>query len=128
MKSFLAALGAIVVTTGFVFAAADAPGGNPTQYLGLLRLTARYQAEANWDDAARNAVGSHFRRLQEHAKTGKVILAGRTQEPNDKTMGLVIFEAKDLAEAERFMAEDPAVQAGVMVAEVRPYQVAVMRK
>ena len=43
-------------------------------------------------------------------------------------MGLLIFDAKDMAEAERFMADDPAVQAGVMLAEVRPYQVAIIRE
>jgi uncharacterized protein YciI len=49
-------------------------------------------------------------------------------EPSEQAMGLVIFKAKDLKEAEAFMAEDPAVVAGVMKAEVRPYQVAVLGK
>lgn len=117
-------LGAVVVAT-----AADAtPGMKPSQYLGILRLAERYHPEASWDEAAKNAVSRHFLRLKELSKSGRVILAGRTREPNDKTIGLVIFEARDLGEAERFMAEDPAVVAGVMVAEVRPYQIAIIRE
>lgn len=117
-------LGAVVVAT-----AADATSGmKPSQYLGILRLAERYHPEASWDEAARSAVSRHFVRLKESSKNGRVILAGRTRESNDKTIGLVIFEARDLGDAERFMAEDPAVLAGVMVAEVRPYQVAIVRE
>jgi uncharacterized protein YciI len=76
---------------------------------------------------AQAAIGRHFQRLQAATQTGKVLLAGRTDESNEKTLGLVVFEAADAAEAERFMAEDPAVVAGVMLHEVRPYQVALMR-
>jgi uncharacterized protein YciI len=128
MKSVFAALSIVLVAVGVLVAADPTPGMKPSQYLGILRLAERYHSEANWDDAAKSAVGRHFTRLKELSKTGKVILAGRTREANEKTMGLVIFEAKDMGEAERFMAEDPAVQAGVMLAEVRPYQVAIMRE
>ena len=99
----------------------------PRRYLGMLRLAPRYHDEAAMTAEARSAIGRHFERLQAATRTGKVLLAGRTDEPNDKTPGLVVFEAADAAEAERFMAEDPAVVAGVMLHEVRPYQVALMR-
>jgi len=127
MKSILAVLIGLLVSFGGLWAGDAAAEAKPGQFLGILRLTERYQAEANWDEAAKAAVGRHFNRLKELAKTGRVILAGRTREPNDQTMGLVIFEAQDRADAERFMADDPAVQARIMRAEVRPYQVAVIR-
>ena len=72
-------------------------------------------------------IGHHFQRLQAATRTGTVLLAGRTDESNDKTLGRVVFEAADAAETERFMSEDPAVVAAVMFQEVRPYQVAPMR-
>ena len=75
---------------------------------------------------AQVCVGRHFERLQAATRTGKVLLAGRTVEPNDKTLGLLVSEAADAADAERFMSEDPAVPAGVMLHEVRPHQVALM--
>jgi uncharacterized protein YciI len=98
------------------------------QFLGLLRLEEKYHPEAAWTKEAGEAVQRHFVRLQELARARKVIFAGRTLEPNPRTIGLVVFEAVDLKEAEAFMAADPAVVAGVMTAEVRPYQIAVARK
>ena len=59
---------------------------------------------------------------------GRVILAGRTTEPGDKTFGLVIFEAADDAAAQQFMESDPAVVAGVMTATLHPYAVALQRQ
>jgi uncharacterized protein YciI len=108
--------------------AAEPAADTEKQFLGILRLQAKYFSDVAWTDEAKEAVQRHFVRLQEAAKNGKVILAGRTLEPGEQTMGLVIFKAKDLKEAESFMAEDPAVVAGVMKAEVHPYQVAVLGK
>ena len=53
--------------------------------------------------------------------------ARRTNESLDKTFGLVIFEADDEAAARRFMEGDPAVKAGVMLATLHPYAVALKR-
>jgi len=39
----------------------------------------------------------------------------------------VIFEAADEGEAQRFMASDPAVVAGVMTATLHPYAIALQR-
>jgi uncharacterized protein YciI len=99
----------------------------PGQFLGILRLREQYHPQEAWTREASEAVGRHFVRLQEHAKVGKVILAGRTKESNDRTMGLVIFEAENLEAATEFMEADPAVVAGIMSVEVRPYAIAVSR-
>jgi len=45
---------------------------------------------------------------------GQLILAGRTEEPGDKTFGIAIFEALDEAAARAFMQADPAVAGGLM--------------
>jgi len=84
-------------------------------------------AETAWTDADNAAVRAHFVRLQSAAQKGEVVLAGRTQEPGDRTLGLVIFKAADATAAATFMREDPAVVNGVMEMEVRPYSLALLR-
>jgi uncharacterized protein YndB with AHSA1/START domain/uncharacterized protein YciI len=70
-------------------------------------------------------VAAHFRQLQRMLDAGTLILAGRTQE--SCPTGIVVFEAEDLAAAQRVLAEDAAVKAGVFKGRVVPYRVALMR-
>jgi uncharacterized protein YciI len=100
----------------------------PKQYVYVLRLVPRVHDDAAWTEADKAAVSQHFQRLQQATAAGRVILAGRTNEPGDKTFGLVIFEAVDDAAAQQFMESDPAVVAGVMTATLHPYAVALQRK
>ena len=74
------------------------------------------------------ALDRHFARFQHSIQTGELILAGRTSEPGDKTFGIAILEAKDEVAARAFMESDPAVVAGLMTAELRPFTVALQRK
>ena len=71
---------------------------------------------------------THFAHLKAATAERKVILAGRTLEPGDKTFGLVIFEAADESAARKFMNRDPAVAEKIMTAELHPYAVALQRK
>ena len=48
--------------------------------------------------------------LPEAAKSGRLVLAGRTKEPGDKTFGIAIFRASDEAAARKFMESDPSGQ------------------
>jgi uncharacterized protein YciI len=98
------------------------------QYLYVLRLVPRLHDDAAWTEADTAAVSRHFEHLKREAAAGKVILAGRTREPGDKTFGLVIFEAENDAAAQRFMDSDPAVVAGIMTASLHPYAVALQRQ
>lgn len=100
----------------------------PSQWLYVLRLVPRLHADDAWTEADQAAVGRHFEHLRQATAAGKVVLAGRTTEAADQTVGLVIFEAADEAEARRFMDSDPAVIAGVMTASLHPYTVALQRK
>jgi uncharacterized protein YciI len=99
----------------------------PQQFVAVLRLVPRLHVQSAWTPADEQAVGRHFRRLQEGAAAGNVILAGRTQEPLEETFGLIVFEAADPAAARTWAEADPAVAAGVMTVEVHPYQVAIER-
>lgn len=69
-------------------------------------------------------IDEHFRYLEMWSKKGVVLLAGRTQNDDATTFGIVIFESANGQEARRFMEEDPAVRAGVFRAEVFAFRVA----
>ena len=100
---------------------------SPQQFLYVLRLVPRLHDDAAWTEADKAAVSRHFAHLKQATADGRVILAGRTRENGDQTFGLVIFEAADEGEAQRFMASDPAVVAGVMTATLHPYAIALQR-
>jgi uncharacterized protein YciI len=70
-------------------------------------------------------VAAHFDYLKAHADRGAVLMAGRTQNVDEDSFGIVIFEAESEDEARAFMVNDPAVIGGVMEAEVFPYRVAI---
>ena len=119
--------------------AADTPGASaPTtsapkpapkkQFLIVLRLPSRLHDDAAWTDADKATVGAHFQRLKTATDAGQVILAGRTPEAGDKTMGLVVFTAEDEPAARAFMLGDPCIAAGVMLGELRPFSLALLRK
>ena len=72
-------------------------------------------------------VGQHFAYLQGLEQDGVVLLAGRTLNTDASSHGIVIFQAESDDAAQAVMANDPAVQQGVMSAELFPYRVALMR-
>ena len=87
-----------------------------------------------WTEKDSAAVTAHFNRLQRLVSDGTVIIAGRTQDSDERGhlvrdgMGLVIVEASDRATAEQLMRDDPAIQAGVMQGKLFSYRIAVQRK
>jgi uncharacterized protein YciI len=100
----------------------------PKQFIYVLRLVPRLHSDAAWTKEDNMALSRHFARFQHAIETGELILAGRTQEPGDKTFGIAIFEAQDGSAARQFMESDPAVTAGLMTAELHPFSVALQRR
>lgn len=97
------------------------------QFIYVLKLTEKYQKESNWDDQANQTIAVHFKHLQDMLAEGRLILAGRTETPLDQTLGICIFTAGSMEEAQETANNDPAVKAGIMTVEVFPYKVALMR-
>ena len=64
----------------------------------------------------------HAAHLQQLASDGRVHHFGRTMNNDEKTVGLVVFDAEDAEEAEKFVHADPAIVSGVMRGELFPYQ------
>jgi len=73
-------------------------------------------------------VSRHFAYFQDLTAKGVMILMGRTQNKDESTFGIAIFEAEDESAARRIMENDPAVMGGVMTATLYPYKIALMRK
>lgn len=69
-------------------------------------------------------VGAHFRYLQALLAEGKLIMAAPAA---DYSFGLTIFEADSEEAARGIMEGDPAVQHGVMTAELIPIKIALLR-
>jgi uncharacterized protein len=100
----------------------------PKQFIYILHLVPRLYDDKAWTVDDKAAIGRHFNRFKEAIKSGQLILAGRTNEPGDKTFGIAIFQADDEAAARKFMEEDPAVTAGLMTAELHPFALALERR
>jgi uncharacterized protein len=109
-------------------AAQDSKADKPKQFIYVLRLVPRMYVDSAWTKEDNAVLQRHFVRFQQAAKSGQLILAGRTSEPGDKTFGIAIFEATDEDAARKFMQEDPAVAGGLMTAELHPFAVALQRK
>jgi uncharacterized protein YciI len=71
----------------------------------------------------REVVGAHFARLGQLYEQGVVSFVGRATVDEPSTFGLVVFEAESEDAAYFIAAEDPAVQHGIMTAEVFPFEV-----
>lgn len=69
-------------------------------------------------------IGEHFEYLTRAAAAGQVLLFGRTQTADESTFGIALLRFADAERAGEFMRADPAVRAGVMVAELFPFAVA----
>jgi uncharacterized protein len=107
---------------------ADPNNDKPKQFIYVLHLVPRLHDDKAWTEQDKAALGHHFNRLKTAIESGQLILAGRTEEPGEKTFGIAIFQAADEAAARQFMNEDPAVAGGQMTAEVHPFRVALERK
>jgi uncharacterized protein YciI len=107
--------------------ATAAPAPLP-QWLYVLRLVPRLHDDQAWTDADNATIGRHFQHLKDATAARKIVLAGRTTEPGDRTFGLVIFEAADETAARTFMESDPAVVAGLMTATLHPFTIALQRQ
>lgn len=97
------------------------------QFIYVLKLIPILLNEENWRSKQEEIVSIHFKVLQELHKEGKLILAGRTLNMDEKTFGIVILEVESELEAQTIMKNDPAVAEGIMTAELFPYRVALIK-
>jgi uncharacterized protein YciI len=75
-------------------------------------------------DREARIVGEHFSYLERLVAKGTVLMAGRTLNADESTFGIVVFLAESEAQARELVRNDPAVENGLMRAELFPYRVA----
>jgi uncharacterized protein YciI len=98
-------------------------------YIMLIRLRydlyGRWKATGKWPDdpAANQALEEHTRYWKEQLREGRAILAGGMDGDYWDNVALIIFEAGSQSEADRMVANDPAVKAYVFQAQARPFDV-----
>ena len=63
-------------------------------------------------------VSDHFSYLKDLMEKGIVVLAGRTQNTDYSSFGIIIFKAESEARAKEIVRNDPAVKNNVMRAEL----------
>src|SRR6516164_3462512 len=83
--------------------------GEQKEFIALQRLVPRLYQGSDWTDEDKAVSDRHFAQFQEAAKSGQLILSGRTEEPNEKLFGIAIFRASDEAAARAFVKADPLV-------------------
>src|SRR5690242_3946625 len=97
------------------------------QYIYRLKPADLEMLSRNPTPEEAEAVHFHYEYLKQLAVIDRLILMGRTQTDDETTFGVVIFEADSDEDAQRIMSNDPAVQAGVMQAELFPFKVMIQR-
>jgi uncharacterized protein YciI len=96
------------------------------QYLYRIQPTRLEMLTVGPTQQEEEIVSQHFAHLKNLMEHGVVILVGRTQNNDERTFGIAIFNADSDEDARRIMESDPAVRHGVMRAELFPYRVALI--
>ncbi|HEX7343425.1 MAG TPA: YciI family protein [bacterium] len=96
-------------------------------FIYVLKLLPSLLDQGNWTPREEAIVETHFQYLKALTEAGTMILVERTQQLDEETFGLAIFEAATEEEARRIMENDPAVQGGIMTAKLYPFRVALSR-
>jgi uncharacterized protein YciI len=93
------------------------------EFIYVLKLAKSRSEKLSPADEA--VVEKHFDRLKKALADCKLIFAGPCE---DKAFGVVVFRAQSSEDAEKFMKDDPAVEHGIMTAELHPFHVSLAEK
>jgi len=108
-------------------AAQTEPKKDKLEFIYVLNLVPKYLDTKMWSEADNKAVGEHFERLKKLHSEGTLLLAGKTENWDEKMFGIVIYTADSFEKAKEIAESDPAVKAGVMTVEVFPYKISLMK-
>lgn len=94
----------------------------------ILKLNPRLYDDASWTEEDNISIHQHYLRFKNDFESGKLLHVGRTDDPTHEGFGLVIFEADNDDEANRYMREDPAIIGGQMTGTCFLYRVVFHQK
>jgi uncharacterized protein YciI len=94
------------------------PPGMKVYFVGLLKRGPKWDPAEETDLA--KFLGDHVAYLAKLEKEGRVVVAG-TFLGSTSLRGMVVYQARSLAEARALVKEDPAVQSGRLLIDVYPW-------
>jgi len=94
------------------------------EYMYFLKLVDRLKSGV-WTKEDESIINDHVSYLSNLKDRKILVFAGRTQTDDENTVGLVLFYANNLEEAEIIMENDPAVSNGIMTGEVVEFSTAI---
>jgi len=94
------------------------------QYLYRIQPTRPTMLTEGLTPREEEIISQHFNYLKQLTEQGVMILVGRTQNRDEDTFGIAIFQAASEEEARTIMDSDPAVVHGVMSARLFPFRIA----
>lgn len=137
MRKAICMLGLLALVGG---CSSSAPGGAVAAHASSSRDYERTATSSTWvyfvepvrgqgfvnapTDGEEMRVEQHDQRLKQLTKEGIVLLAGPTMDP--PYTGMVIFKARNRAEAERIMFDDPAIKHGVFSSRLAPMELSLV--
>ena len=96
------------------------------QYLYRIQVVRPEMLTEGPTETEAQVVSDHFVYLKDLVEKGVVILAGRTQNNDYSSFGIIIFNAESDVQARTIVENDPAVKNRVMRAELFPYKIALL--
>jgi len=81
--------------------------------------------EGGMSEAEEQAMSLHFDYLKRLLAEGRLFLAGPCV---DAAFGIVIFDAESIEQARSLTADDPAVAAGIVTADVHEFRISLLRE
>ena len=94
----------------------DVPRNLKPYFLALLRRGPHWDVPHNHEEL----MPLQLAFLRRQTEAGNIVLTGPVLDQTDDLTGISILRAANLAEAQALANQDPAVQAGRLVAEVHP--------
>ena len=104
-----------------------------TTYVMLIRvrwdLLAHFKETGRWepDSASASALAGHSEYWDDEPLASNAILGGGMRGEQWDNVALIIFRASSTEQAQRIVRDDPAVKAHVFQAEVRPFDIHLLR-
>jgi uncharacterized protein YciI len=99
---------------------------SPTHYLARLQLTRPVLNASAFTTEETAILSQHVRWLRHQAEEGGLILAGRTSNEDEQSLSIVIFNAASQEDANKLLNSDPAIEQGVIHAELFPFDIHVL--
>jgi uncharacterized protein YciI len=92
-----------------------------TYFVGILKRGPKWTPEVT--EETKKLQEGHMANIRKMAEAGKLLVAGPFTDNTD-LRGLYIFKADTIDEVKTMVAQDPAVQAGRLAVEVKPWYAA----